>query len=87
MHAPQSSGPCARCEALAARLGTRVQLNVDGQLGERDWHLLARELDTAIARLMACPGEGRPGCVQHDASELAAVALAAAAARSNNETR
>ena len=71
---------CDRCRNMAARLSYLQGLNLQGQLDEPEWPPLAREIDAALQQLLACPGEGRPGCVAREADQVAAVASAAHAA-------
>jgi hypothetical protein len=74
MPRPGAPAPCARCGSLAGRLSRLMHDNVAGQLAEPDWHLLARELDAGLARLLACPGAGQAGCAAHQADRIAEVA-------------
>lgn len=73
----RAAGPCPRCEAEAARLARLVPSYVDGTQPEPDAHLVVRELDAAIGRLLSCPGPGKPGCVAHEGNGMAQVVRAA----------
>ena len=68
-------GPCVQCEAMADRLGRMLQPWVEGKRPEPDAHLLVREVDAAVGRLLSCPGPGLPGCVAFDGARTAEVAL------------
>lgn len=68
-------GPCRQCEAMADKLGRMLPPWVEGRAEEPDPHLMVRELDAAIGRLLSCPGPGLPGCVAHDGARTAQAAL------------